>query len=207
LNEVLSDDLFDSLPEDDNYVYLHADTLKLLSLLYNYNNEFYFDNSYDVIFWNDDNTSIVYQNDNKNVVLPTEEQFEGIKPQNKEVLFNVNINELNSVLDFFNGIYVETGWKPLEFKCVAGKTVEANYKNPLAEASKEFQNVTCNYTGSFLIDADTLKKIINKEKDVVADDTDVVFIFDEENSEAPAPGILIKIGDKFESVMSKLNEN
>ena len=207
LAEPFNDAMFESIGDEDGYIYLHSDALKLINMLYSYKNGFDFDETYSVVFWNDDDTSLIYQNDDKNVVLPNEEQWEGIKPQNKDVSFNVGINQLGSVIDFFNGIYVETGWKPLEIACVAGKTVEANYRNPLAEASKEFEGVTCSYTGKFVIDADTLRKIISKEKDIVASNAEVTFIFDEDGCESPAPGILVKIGDDFEAVMSKLSEN
>lgn len=207
LAEPFNDAMFEGIEDEDGYIYLHSDAMKLMSMLHLYKNGFDFDSSYSVLFWNDDDTSLIYQNDDKNVVLPNEEQWEGIKPQDQNVSFNVSINQLGSVVDFFNGIYVETGWKPLEIACVAGKTVEANYRNPLAEASKEFEGVTCPYTGKFVVDADTLRKIISKEKDIVASNAEVSFIFDEDGCQSPAPGILIKIGDDFEAVMSKLSEN
>lgn len=206
LAEPLSDDLFEGLPEDDRYIYLHTDTTKLINLLYIYHNDFYFDMNYDILFWENGDTHVIFQNDIKNVVLPTDEQWEGIKPVNKDVNFSVNIVDFSNILDFFNGIYVETSWKPLSISTVANTSVTATYTNPLAEATKEFDGITCGYTGRFVLDADTLKKIISKEKDIVSEETNVTFVFDEDTCEEQAPGILIKIGDKFEAVMSKLNE-
>lgn len=200
----LSNDLFDCVTEDDPYVYLHVDTLKLLILLSTYRNEFLFDETYDIMYWEDGDTKIIFNNDQKSVALPTQEQYDYIRPQDRTVVFEIGINKLKEILEFFNGIYVEPTWKPLEFKTVAGQNVVACYNHPTTEAEKEIDGVVSNFTGSFLIDAETLRKIVTKITDFTDPESTVVFNYDEDTCEEPASGVFMQIGENFEAVVSKL---
>lgn len=204
LAEPLPEVLFDG--SEDGYAYLHVDTVRLMDVLCQYRNEFCFDDAYDIMYWSDGPTVLIYQSDSKNVVLPTEEQWEGIKPFDPSVRFSFPLASFASVLDFFNGIYMETGWKPLEFVSEDG-AVCARYRNPLAEASKVLDGVECPFQGRFTVDADTLRAIVSKEKAVLPEDTSVSFGFDADGCKSPAPGVYLTIGEGFEAVVSKLDND
>ena len=204
LSERLSDDLFDTTTSESPYIYLHVDTLKLLILLSSFRNDYMFDDSYDILYWEDDNTKLIFNNETKMCALPDNDQYEGIKPHDTNVTFSISVSELDNTLDFFDGIYVESNWKPLNFETLAGHNVNVRYTHPTTDASKEIEGCVSNFTGSFLIDADTLKKILTKIKDFGLAESDVVFNYDEDTCEEPAVGVMIHIGDKFEAVISKL---
>jgi len=204
LTEKLPEALFDGTSKDEPYVYLHVDAMKLLTLLSQYRNEFSFDASFDVLYWEDENTRLIFSNEAKICALPTKAQYEEICPQDKSVTFEISPEKLKETLEFFNGIYVETSWKPLEFVTEAGKNVVVKYKHPTTEAEKEIDGVVSNYTGSFLVDAETLRKIVTKIGDFNLNDTNLVINYDEATCQEPARGIFVKIGDNFEAVVSKL---
>ena len=207
LVDQLPDGLFDSVSEDDPYIYLHVDMLKTMLLLSQYKNEFRFDADYDIVNWSDDTTNLIFSNNNKTVMLPTEEQYESIRPQNRDVKFSISIQKLKESLSFFDGIYAESSWKPITFKTETGKNIVLEYKHMSTEAEKEIDEVTSDFTGSFTVDSDTLKKIVTKVTDFVDDDSSIVFNYDEATNEDPSLGVFIQIGDNFEAVISKLVED
>ena len=204
LIDKLPKELFDSVPDDDQYVYLHVDMLKTMLLLSQFRNEFQFDSEYDIVFWHDENTSLIFSSNNKTVMLPTEDQYEGIRPQDRNVVFSIPLNVLKESLSFFDGLYVESSWKPIIFDTKAGQNVVLRYEHVSAEADKEIEGVTSDFTGSFKVDSETLKKIITKVTDFVDEDSLITFNYDDDSCEEPSLGVFMQIGENFEAVVSKL---
>jgi hypothetical protein len=209
LSESLPDNMFDTLPEDDEdkYIYLHTFTLKLFEYLAEFNDQVYFDSDYEIIYWGDDETDLVICSDSKNVNLPSDEQFEGIKPSNKDTTIDINIDALKSCLDFFKGFYEESAWKPLKFILEKGKEILVCYKHPTAEVNKTIVGVTSNFNSQFVLDAETLRKIITKIRDRLSEgDIFIKFNFDDDtvDEDNKAPGVYCTVGNNYEFIISTL---
>lgn len=205
--EDLPEDLFKGLEEGEDHIYLHTFTLKLFEMLSEFNNDVYFDGDYEVIYWGDDETNLVICSDSKNFSLPTDEQFEGIKPQNEKTFIEVNLDEVKKCLDFFKGVYEESSWKPLKFNMVKGKEVVVNYKHPTTEAQTKLEGVISKFDGSFVIDAETLRKIVFKIRDRLFEGEVFLHVnFDESSvkEEDKAPGVYCTVGKDYEFIISTL---
>lgn len=205
LTSELPAQLFENLDEDDNHIYIHTYTLKLLALLAEFNNKVYFDDYYEVMYWSDDTTSVVIYSDSKNVSLPTAEQFEGIQPADKEVFFDVSIKDLKDSLNFFTGFYEGSSWKPLKFSLSKGSDVTLFYKHPTAEVNKTLTGVEASFDGEFVVESETLRKILTKISERFSDDSITVrFTYDAKDSDCDSPGVYCTVGEYYEFIVSKL---
>ena len=208
LSEPLSDELFRDLDEDDKHIYLHSFTLKLMKELSNFSTDTYFDSDYEILYWGDENTELIIFSDDKNVSLPTDEQFAEIQPQNKNVYFDVSASLLKDSLGFFVGFYEGSSWKPLKFTIEKGKEVMLQYTHPTTEVRKTLTGVVGEEDGEFLVESETLGKIISKIKARYgSEDVMVRFTYDPKGTENPAPGIYGTAGDTFEFVICTLTED
>lgn len=207
LSEELPDDLFSGIEDDDNHIYLHTFTLKLFEYLAEFNTDIYFDNDYEVIYWGDDETDLVLCSDSKNVNLPTEEQFEGIKPQNRDTFIDINIDDLRGCLDFFKGFYEESAWKPLKFILEKGKEVSVCYKHPTAEVNKTIVGTVSNFDSQFVLDAETLRKITSKIRERLSEG-EVLIRFNFDDASVPedekSPGVYCTVNNDYEFMISTL---
>lgn len=201
LNEALPSELFEGLVKDD-HIFIHSYLIKLLSLLYKFNTDTYFTSDYSTIFWEDSNTALLLVSEERKVVLPTVEEFEGIKPVDSTKGFEVAPSLLKNGLNFFIGFYDGSVWKPLTFKAVANKEVDLYYKHPTTEITKLLNNTVSNIDGLFTVDSETLRKLVFKICDKFPkDETSIKFNFDDD-----APGIYMEVPGLYEVVLSKLEE-
>jgi hypothetical protein len=210
LSTPLEDALFTDLEDDDKHIYLHSFTLKLLKGLSEFSRDTYFDNNYELLYWADENTELIIFSDDRNVSLPTDEQWEMIKPKNKNVYFDSSVALLNDSLGFFVGFYEGSSWKPLKFEVEKGKDIVLHYSHPTAEVKKTLTGVQGNENGEFLVESETLGKIIAKVKKRYGnEDVMAKFIYDPEGTsdEDRAPGIYGVVGDAFEFVVCTLKED
>lgn len=204
LSEDLDDNLFKSLEEGEDYIYIHSFTLKLFQQFAKFNPLVFFDTSYELIYWSDDDTEIIIASEEKEVALPDDEQWNAIKPENQDSSFTTTLGILKEGLSFFTGFYAGTAWKPITFDIEAGKEIVLNYKHPTTEIKKSLADVTGTYDGRFMLDSDTLGKIVAKVSDHYKEDNvEITFNYDDD-----APGIYCSINNgDYEAVLSKLRED
>lgn len=207
--EPLSDELFDSLELGEKYVALHSFTVKLLELVSFFNTDVYFDKDYELLYWGDENTELIMYSDDKAIAFPTDEQYESILPNNRDIHFDVNINQLADSLNFFVGFYEGSSWKPLKFSLTEGKEVLLNYNHPTADVKKTLTNVIAPKDGEFSVDSDTLGKIITKiRKRFTTDNVMVSVCYDDTTkSGGQAPGVFATVEDSYEFMLSRLSDN
>lgn len=199
LSKNFPEELFSSL-SDDSYIYLHTAIIKLLPLLYKTNANIYFSGDYNILYWNDNNTEIYIASPDREVVLPTEEEFKNIQPPSGSPTFSIDPEVLSNCLEFFDGFYEGSAWKPITFNINANKDISLYYRHPTTEITKILPGVVCNTDGSFAIDSEMLKKVINRVKDSDAEEK-VNITFDED-----APGIYLSADiTGYEAVFSKLS--
>ncbi len=201
LNEALPSELFEDLVNED-HIFIHSYLIKLLSLVYRFDNNTYFTPDYSTFYWEDDNTSILLISEDRKVALPSTEEFEGIKPSDSTSGFEVLPSTLKNGLNFFTGFYDGSVWKPLTFKAVVNKEVDLYYRHPTTEITKILNDTISTSNGEFTIDSETLRKIVSKICDKFPkDDVLIKFNFDEE-----APGIYMEVPGLYEVVLSKLED-
>lgn len=207
--EPLPDELFDSLESGEKYVALHSFTVKLLELVSSFNTDVYFDENYELLYWSDENTELIMYSDDKSIAFPTEEQYNSILPKDRDVNFSVNINQLADSLNFFVGFYEGSSWRPLKFSLTEGKEVLLNYNHPTADIKKSLTDVIASRNGEFSVDSDTLGKIITKiKKRFNTDNVMVTMYYDKTSvSGSSAPGVLAKVEDSYEFMLSYLSDN
>ena len=207
LSEPLSDELFVDL-EEDKHIYLHTFTLKLLKELSVFSTDTYFDRNYEILYWGDDNTELIIFSDDKSVSLPTDEQFTMIQPQDKNVYFDTSVSLLNDSLGFFVGFYEGSFWKPLKFVVEKNKEVLLQYTHPTTEVKKSLTGVIGETEGEFLVDSETLGKIVSKIKKRFGNEDMIIrVVYDPKNAESPAPGIYCTAGNVFEFIICTLSED
>lgn len=188
--------------DPNTYVYIHTFFLDLFPLLAKTNNEVWFsDNTYDIIYWADDNTSFIMRSEPWSLALPSTEEWNNIIPQNGHEV-GIDLNELKDMLNFFEGFYEAGDWKPLTFTLSANKSFELSYSHPTAMITQELQ-VTPDFDASFIIDAGILSRALQKVKDSIADpDAFLVLSYAEDS-----PGILLSIGDSFQFFLALISES
>ena len=205
LSEPLSDDLFMCLDPEDNHIYLHTFTVKIMDILKDFNNVFYFNDEYELMVWEDDNTNLVIFSDDKNISLPTDEQLESFLPKDKEAYFEVSLSDLKNSLAFFVGFYSSETWQPIRFTIEKDKDIILSYNHPTSEITKTLIGVRGTKEGSFLIDSEVLRKILAKLDCKDFEEEPVIRInYDEKDSGNDAPGVYGTLGTTYEFLISKL---
>ena len=208
---ILRTEFLEFLPEslftgntDDGYIYIHQYILGLFGILYKENPHIYFSNDYSIIYWESDDKELMYTSPYRELAIPTDSQLESLVPQNTDSSFDVDIETLKNSLDFFNGFYEGSVWKPITFNCVANKETVMRYKHPSADIIKALPN-TCAYDGTFILDSESIKKILSKIRDKREDKEEplnVIFNFDNDS-----PGILCTIGNYCNVIFAKLEDD
>lgn len=197
----LIDPLEDSLfaTSEEGMIFVHSTFLKLFPTLAKINNSVYYSNEYDTIYWEGENVRLILTSEPWDLALPTEEQWEMIKPQDEASSFSVDLATLSSSLKFFTGFYEETAWKPLTFEITKGKEVTLYYRHPTTEISKTLGDIVGTVDGSFIIGSEILGKILSSIENRFSDEEQVVIMYDED-----APGIYCRVNDTYEFVLSKM---
>ena len=208
---ILRTEFLEFLPEslftgntDDGYIYIHQYILGLLGILYKENPHVYFSNDYSIIYWESDDKELMYTSPYRELAIPTDSQLESLVPQNTDSSFDVDIETLKNSLDFFNGFYEGSVWKPITFNCVANKETVMRYKHPSADITKALPNTSA-YDGTFILDSESIKKILSKIRDKREDKKEplnVIFNFDNDS-----PGILCTIGNYCNVIFAKLEDD
>lgn len=199
LENPLADELFEDMNEDESCIYLHSNFLKLFNIFKKTNDTVYFSSDFEQIYWADDDTEISIETEPHQVAIPSEEQFESIKPQDKSLNFVSTLKNIKSSIDFFNGFFEGSAWKPLTFNVEKGNGVVLTYRRPTTELTKSIDAEAFG-DGNFVIDSETMKKIVSCICERYPEDTtNITIYFDEEG-----PGIYCVVSDIYEILLSKL---
>lgn len=193
LSEELPKEYFKFLKEED-YIHIHSFVVKLLDLLCKTSPNVYFNNDYSSLYWEDDNSALFLVSEDREVALPTAEQWEMIKPsENNSITFAPSA--LKDCLNLFIGFYEGSMWKPISFDISTNKT-SLFYKHPTTEVVKDLEGAEGNAEGSFILDSEALRRVVSRADDQKLES--MTIFYDDE-----APGVLIKAGD-LEAILSKL---
>lgn len=181
-------------------VVLHKYTAGILPFLYSSYPLVQFAQDFEVLLWDDTNgTQLVLASEPCEITIPTEAEVTSIAPQGEKGILVVPPAELQLCLNFFNGFYEASVWKPITFMVVANKEASLHYKHSTAEISKDL-GVVGDMDGEFVIGSESLLKLINKAVNTV-EGGEVTFEYD-----ADAPGVSCNIAGLFDVVFAKLVE-
>lgn len=188
----------------DDYVYLHKYTIGFINHVYGTNPTINFSSDYSTVYWSDDSSSIFLTQPSRELDIPSDEDLESFAPDvNNPGRFSVDVNTLRDSLGFFDGFYAGSVWKPIKFESIANKEVLMRYEHPTADVTKALPAVAPE-DGTFVLDSDTVKKVLMKVRDKRLDKTsslEASFSFDEDS-----PGVLCEIGDYYNIIFCKLND-
>ena len=200
----IEDNLFKCVEDGEDYFYIHSQLISLMNIIYKDNPDIYFSDNYEEIYWANDDVELVYIYANRDLAIPTDEQLEAFIPQNPDSYFEVDLGIFKDALNFFNGFYEGSVWKPITFNCVANKEITMRYRHPSADITKELP-CSCSTDGEFILESDAIKKVTSKVKDKREDKSEDMKIrvsYDDE-----APGILCNIGDYCMVIFAKLEDD
>lgn len=183
------------IPNNGEYTFIHSNTIKLFNLLSRTSSVVYFNENYDDLYWEDEDSALYMILEERKIALPTPGEFEAIKPH-EGGSFKAPVSVIKNGLDFFTGFYEGSMWKPITFEVHADEETVLHYKHPVAEITKTLNNIIGTEEGTFTVDSETLKKILNKS----LEDSEAIINYDEE-----APGIYLLI-DNCEAILSKLED-
>lgn len=200
----IEDNLLKCIEDGEDYFYIHSQLISLMNIIYKDNPDIYFSDNYEEIYWANDDVELVYIYANRDLAIPTDEQLEAFIPQNPDSYFEVDLGIFKDALNFFNGFYEGSVWKPITFNCVANKEITMRYRHPSADITKELP-CSCSTDGEFILESDAIKKVTSKVKDKREDKSEDMKIrvsYDDE-----APGILCNIGDYCMVIFAKLEDD
>ena len=201
----LPSDLFREVREEDgNCICLHQQMINLFPMIYKEDAHIYFSNDYGMIYWASNDKELIFSTDYRELTIPTDEQLEMFMPQNPDSYFSVEIEEFKAALNFFNGFYEGSVWKPITFISTANKEVVMRYRQIAADITKALPT-SCAYDGTFILESESLRKVISKIKDKRENpDTPMTITF---NFDEDAPGVLCKVGDYCNVIFAKLEDD
>lgn len=202
-DEAIEESFFENLEEEESYVKLHQYIIGLMNLVFTDSAQIWFNDTYDTIYWKGENTELVINSGSIDMVIPSEEEIDFIKPvEETSGAMTVNIATLKKGVDFFQGFFEGSVWKPIVFQCKRNEEVTLEYKNPSANIKKILNNSEATEEGRFLIEAETLKKLIDKVSARGGVDGVVQIYFDDE-----AAGVYLTALDKYRVIFAKLLED
>lgn len=197
---VLKAKLEDTLPLSDEKVILHRFTAGVLPFLFKEHPVIQFVDDFEILFWDDGGgTSLVLVSEPCEISLPTNEELQAISPGENSGVLEVPHTNLQMCLNFFNGFYEASVWKPITFQISANKEASLYYRHPTTEITKALANPG-DKDGEFIVGSETLMKLVNKAVDTLDEGT-VIFRYDDE-----APGVSCNIASLYEVVFAKLTE-
>jgi hypothetical protein len=189
-----------SPPLNVEEVILHKFTAGAMLMVYKHNGRFLFGKDYSTLAWDDgEGTRFLLASEPCDISLPTEDEIKGFAPEEGSQLV-VDHKELLSGLQFFEGFYEASAWKPIVFKLTGNKEAQLYYSHPTTEIHKNLI-ATVDTDGEFIIGSETLGKLVSKSVDKDSSDIPVVFHYDQDS-----PGVACKIGDLYQVVFAKLVE-
>lgn len=190
--------------QDRACVNLHKFVAGFMLQAMRFNADFSFDQDYELISWKDSDTQVLIVSERCEIALPSDEEILMIQPNetSKKGVFSIPQHALYNSLEFFNGFYEASVWKPITFLIENG-SAKLYYKHPTTEISKVLDaKVEIAQDGEFPIVSEMLSKLLQKAMDSASGEeaeTLVTFTYD-----AEAPGVHCAIGSAYDVVFAKL---
>ena len=171
-------------------IFLHNNSIKFCQVTKGNNNFYTFLEEANAIRWTSENQLIrtYFVQSEADLALPSDEDLESITPKADNSM-KISVGILLNAIEFFNGFYEGSIWKPLDFTVEAGSSqIKLSYSHSSAEIEKFIDAESdFKYNQKFSIASDSIKSILS----VVNSDSEVTFIFEKD-----APGILMTV-DNF----------
>lgn len=182
---------------------LHKYTVGFLVWAMKFNNVFHFSDDFQQVYWVSDSgdscMTVLLTSEPCEIAIPTPEELQAIQPAGETGSMVIDHRELAYALEFFNGFYEASVWKPITFTLSASGASKLYYKHPTTEISKELDaKVTLDC--DFALSSENMSKILNRSIALTENKPlDVQFTYDED-----AAGVRCVIGDYFDVVFAKL---
>ncbi len=184
--------------ESTKPVELHRFSAGFILQAMRFGTRFEFNGGNDVIYWGSDDksTTVTLASEPCEIAIPSPADIEMIKPKNGGS-FMIDHRDLYNALDFFNGFYEASVWKPITFSL--GAESKLHYKHPTTEVFKKLDIENAS-EGSFVVGSETLTKLLASSIDRMDNEECLVhFEYDEE-----AAGVHCRIGDLYNVIFAKL---
>jgi len=166
------------------------------------NPEFFFSSDFSTINWksSDGMLSCILAGEPCEIVIPTEEEIQAIKPKGNASITIEDHRDLVHALELFNGFYEASVWKPIKFTLTKNKGLQLEYKHPTIEIQKDLE-VPVSEDGDFILSSENLSKLLDKASEKNNwEGVPVVFQYDEESL-----GVSCSIGAYFDVIFAKLS--
>jgi hypothetical protein len=183
--------------DSDADIYLHKYTVGLISLISRMSNVFVFDADYNFVYWRDASCKLVIASDPREIAFPSRDDIQALTPSAST--FEVSQAKLLSGLDFFNGFYASSSWKPITLTEVE-EGLLLNYAHPTAEISKVVDITSTSETRnvSFSIMSEMLEKLLERSNELIPDEL-ATFTYDENGA-----GVLCTVGSMYTIIFAKI---
>jgi len=179
---------------------LHRYSAGFMTQAAKFGSDFWFAEDYTTLYWQsaDKNTAVVLISEACEIAIPSEEELDSIRPSKQVGSFDIDHRDLFNALEFFNGFYEASVWKPITFD-VNTEEARLHYKHPTTEISKELK-VKANVAGNFVIGSENLSKLLSQSIDRSGSSELKVHI----EFDAEAAGIRCIVGDYYDITFAKL---
>ena len=180
-------------------VEVHKYTVGFMQQAMRFGDTFFFNDRFDTVDWESRDGSMIaiMASEPCEIAIPTAEELEAIRPGAKFGTMSIDHRSLDSALEFFNGFYEASVWKPITFSLDPSGS-KLYYKHPTTEISKEL-DATVDLAAEFALSSENLAKLLSRSISRNSEQLDVVFSYDTE-----AAGVRCVIGDLFDVVFAKL---
>jgi hypothetical protein len=200
--QVLIPEMDSFLKKGTELVEVHKYTAGFILHAYRFGDIFSFSDNYNVLGWSslDGSTQCVLTSEACDIALPTDEELLMFKPaEGDSSKLEVDNIHLLDALEFFNGFYEASVWKPIKFDIDKEAKARLHYKHPTTEISKQLDCISAS-EGTFTIGAEALSKLLSSSQDRLQNkQCTVTLSYDEK-----APGVACKVGDIYDVVFAKL---
>lgn len=180
-------------------VELHKYSAGFMLQALKFGSDFFFSDDKSTIYWQstDGNMSVVLITEACEIAIPTSDELASIRPTSGGS-FDIDHRELYNALEFFNGFYEASVWKPITFD-IGLKETRLHYKHPTTEISKEL-NVSANAISNFAIGSENLSRLLSQSIDRSgASELKVHFEYD-----STSAGVRCIVGDYYDITFAKL---
>lgn len=201
ISEPVPQNFFEYREDGKRYIFISRNILKLMSLLYRSNAEIHFSDTYQEIYWSDDDTEIIFSGQTITSELPSDDEYNSYTVFNNGGKITMTSKVFKEALSFFDGVYEGSEWRPLTFEVSSENGLTIKYESQTTSLSKHVDGISCNVDSSFTLSSDILKNIVSKINDRFGSNADICIEYDDSSS-----GVYLTSSDTYESVLAKLED-
>jgi len=186
-----------SIPATDTII-LPKYTVDFMQNARKYNTTFYFSADFNVLFWEaNPDLQCILAGDPIEIAIPSPDDIRAITPKDESCeIFEIAYSELKKKLDFFNGFYERSIWKPITFDLQDSQAF-LRFSQQTTELQKEI-TVRSSASGSFTISSENLGKVLSQ---VDTQNEEIIsFKFDKDSL-----GVTCIIGENYLIIFAKIS--